>query len=72
MKYYYYFYRDAKQLFTGIDAMKPEIDLHQVIDEIGKKQGARWTTKAREEGEWIPIQHRLEKKEIQEVGLESR
>lgn len=50
--------------------MKPEIDLHQVIDEISKKRGARWNKKAVEEGEWKAVPHLLEKKEIQEVCKE--
>ena len=61
--------RDAKTLCTlSSDSEKPEINLHQVMDEISKRRGARWDNNVKEEGEWNTVLVRLEKKEVQEVG----
>lgn len=57
-------------LFACLEGIKPEIDLHQVIDEITKKRGGRWDKKSMDTGEWKCIPRRLEKKEIQEVRIQ--
>lgn len=49
------------------DIQKPEINLHNLMDEVNKERGARWDNNARNEGEWKTVPVRLEKKEVQEV-----
>ena len=58
-------------MFAATSDSKLEIDLHKVMDEINKAQGARLDKTPRDKDKsdeiWETIQVRLEEDEVQEV-----
>ena len=48
--------RDAKALYrASTDDPKPEINLHNVMEEINSGRGGRWDERAKEKGEWKEV-----------------